>query len=127
MESQLPITKVDLSGDLTLLLENEGSSGIIASTFLVSAKAMSLASPVWRTMLDPEGPWRKQSSSWGSLRLMDDEPGALLILLDIAHLAFHEVPGTPSFEKLVQLSVLCDKYDTVPLVRPWVARWIRDL
>lgn len=125
MESQLPITKIDPSGDLTLLLEDEDSSGIIVKTFLVSAKAMSLASPVWRTMLDPEGPWRKQHS--GNLRMMDDEPDALLTLLDIAHLNFEEVPATLSFEKLVHLSVLCDKYDTITLVRPWVVTWIRDL
>ena len=99
---------LDPSGDLQLTTDT--------LSFVVSSKAMCLASPVWRAMLDPQGPWAKQSSSsspssgLSSHAMLEDDPDALLILLRIAHLRFSELPDVLNdYQHLLQLAVLCDK------------------
>lgn len=57
--------------------------------------------------------------------LPDDDPDTLLILLHIAHLKFDLVTGPRCFSGLLKLAVLCDKYDTVKLVRPWLWSWLK--
>jgi hypothetical protein len=58
------------------------------------------------------------------LDFTEDDRDALLILLEIAHLKFENIPEKPmSLESLFYLAVLCDKYDCVKLLRPWLFRW----
>ena len=99
MEDQ-PCTVLDPSGDLRLSTATQD--------FVVSSKAMCLASPVWRAMFDPQGRWAKQSS--GVFDLPDDDAHALLLLLRIAHLQFSDLPDAlVIYRHLLQLAVLCDK------------------
>ena len=92
---------LDPSGDLQLSTDTQD--------FVVSSRAMCLASPVWRAMFDPHGHWAKQSS--GVVDLPEDDPDALLILLRIAHLQFSRLPEElAGYEHLLQLAVLCNKY-----------------
>ncbi|KAK8159925.1 hypothetical protein BC567DRAFT_167590 [Phyllosticta citribraziliensis] len=56
--------------------------------------------------------------------LPDDDPTALKILLDIAHLRFKLVPATLDFPVLLKVTVLTDKYDATRLIRPWATSWI---
>ena len=118
------------SGDLKLLVdyENEDSESTLSKIIVVSSTVLCLASPVWRAMFDPQGHFMeaKQSGS-REVHLADDDPKALLILLDIAHLNFERVPSALSFDELLKVSVLCDKYDTVNLVHPWASNWIQAL
>ena len=96
-----PCTIIDPSGDLRLHTDTQ--------EFVVSSKVMCLASPVWRAMFDPQGPWAKQASD--TFNLPEDDPNALLIILRIAHLQFSELPDVlVVYEHLLQLAVLCDKY-----------------
>ena len=110
-------TIVDPSGDLTVQVgENEHQK-----TFIVSPKAMCLASPVWRIMLEP-------TVVGGRTRmdLTNDDPDALLILLRISHLQFSEVPLHVTYTLLVHLAVLCDKYEMAQLLIPWITPWQVD-
>ena len=127
MENEQSIIHVDPSGDLRLIAEriNENTKAKVTRTFLVSTKALCLASPVWKTMFDPQGPWARQNNE--GFKMLEDDPNALLILLDAAHLNFDCVPSSVDEEILFQLSVLCDKYDTIRLVRPWISDWLKDL
>lgn len=111
--------QVDPAGDLQLLVQY-GEQQI---TFQVSIKAMSLASPVWRTMLDPDGPFKESQPSHGQVTFHDDDAEALLILLLAAHLRLRDVPQTLWYEQLMNVFILCDKYDCVELVRPWISAW----
>lgn len=54
-EPQASHVTLDASVDLFLLV-NEGENQV---TFHVSTKVMCLASPVWRVMLDPSGPFKE--------------------------------------------------------------------
>lgn len=58
------------------------------------------------------------------LDFSDDNGRALLLLLQIAHLQFRRVPADIDFQLLHQVAVLCDLYDCVGLVQPWVEGWI---
>ncbi|KAH6663092.1 hypothetical protein B0J14DRAFT_570617 [Halenospora varia] len=42
----------------------------------------------------------------------------------IAHLDFASFPATLSLDKLRSLAVLCDQYDCVKLVKPWIQNWL---
>ena len=126
------------SGDLRILLSGSADSmskrrkldrttrrlspNDVQRTFTVSSAVMRLASPVWKTMLDPRGHF-KESSSNGEVHFVEDNPAALLLILRIAHLQFRKVPESLDFHELVDLAIVCDKYDTAGLVRPWVKKW----
>ena len=111
--------QIDAAGDLKLLVPY-GEEWVI---FQVSSKAMSLASPVWRAMLDPNGPFRESQPDNNEIIFPEDGPKALLILLSAAHLRFQDVPEELSFQQLRSVCVLCDKYDCITLVRPWISKW----
>jgi hypothetical protein len=107
---------------------------------------MSLASPVWKKFISP--PWRpfqiiktnktSRSEEDGGARLSsgtqldepldfrEDDADALLLILRIAHLDFISVKKRLSVEELYNLAILCDKYDCVHLIKPWVDEWFRD-
>ena len=105
---------VDPSGNLTLIVGPEDNQ----KAFTVSSAAMCLASPVWRAMLDPKGHFLEAHSSDRKVSFPDDNPEALLLLLNVIHLQFLKVPQTLPTEELYEVAVLCDKYDTVTVVRP---------
>lgn len=110
---------LDPSGDLFLLVD-EGENQVI---FRVSTKAMCLASTVWRAMLDPSGPFKEARPGNDSVRFPEDDAQALQIVLYIAHLQFHSIPATLDFTQLLNLAIICDKYDTARLIVPWFHKW----
>ena len=112
--------QIDAAGDLNLLAQH----GLDWVTFQVSSKAMSLASPVWRAMLDPNGPFRESQSETTEIAFPDDDASGLLILLLVAHLCFQDLPQKLSFSQLLDVCTLCDKYDCIALVHPWISGWV---
>ena len=114
---------IDPSGDIKLLAQ----TGENKKTFVVSSKAMCLASPVWSAMLNPKSHFKEANPNNNAISLKDDDQEALSILLDIAHLRFSKIPLTVTYELLIGLAVLCDKYDLVTLVQPWLPKWYEKL
>ena len=109
------------SGDLRVHIRSE-DDGTLLKDFVVSCAALRLASPVWNTMLDPHGHFTE--SRGGELSLTDDDPTAFLILMRVAHMQFNQLDVAISYETLLSLARICDKYDTVTLIRPWVDQWL---
>lgn len=94
-------------------------------TFLVSSKAMRLACDVWNKMLAPDSPFLEAKEvGHGKLSFPEDDAAPLAILLHIAHLNFDKVSHYISFQQLLDLAVLTDKYGATKLVRPWIQSWI---
>ncbi|TVY34973.1 hypothetical protein LSUB1_G006257, partial [Lachnellula subtilissima] len=60
------------------------------------------------------------------LDFSDDDGDALLLLLHIVHLQFRYIPPQLDFPLLLQVAVLCDMYDCVQLVQPWLEAWLED-
>ena len=89
-------------------------------TLVVSSAVMRMASPVWRTMFDPQGHFMESQRSFthGEMDFPEDDPDALLCVLRIAHLQFRRLPKTLNYAQLLNLAIICDKYDTVAIVRP---------
>jgi hypothetical protein len=111
------------SGDVTLLAKHTVTKAPL--TYIVSSVALSLASPVWRKFLFP--PWESADSERKSKQIdcTEDDSLALLILLNVAHLQFNKVPnGKLEYDLLFEVAKLCDQYDCMDLVRPWVAGWL---
>jgi hypothetical protein len=125
-----------------------------AITAHVSSSAMWFASPVWKKFIFP--PWKtiaassqavdtkydhiaKKSKIPGCDRkdsnvnlpveevdFKDDNREALLTLLRISHLRFQDNPATLPYETLLQVAVLCDQYQCINLVKPWLPQWLVD-
>ncbi|KAK5694967.1 hypothetical protein LTR17_024728 [Elasticomyces elasticus] len=61
------------------------------------------------------------------MEMQDDDPDALKIVLNIAHLRFEAVPQSLDFKQLLSLAILTDKYQATRVLRPWIADWTMDL
>jgi hypothetical protein len=118
----------------TIVLHDKGDAILLVGPgdspqpILVSKTAMSMASPVWKAMFDRQR-WTESSAT--EIPFPDDDVDAMLIVLRIAHLRFSDLPSEKPFKlrDLLQLAVLCDKYDVVKLVRPFLDlhHWTRGL
>ena len=112
------------SGNLRLLITYSNDCIAVG----VSSHAMSLASPVWNKILHPPfsklPSQEKGSDDSGPIDFSEDNGEALLLLLRIAHLQFNKVPSTLTFESILDVAILCDKYDCVGLVSPWLSSWL---
>ena len=81
-------------------------------------------------MFDPNSRFKKQYSAASGLqevRLEEDDPDAISLVLGIAHLHFKKIPAFLDYRQLLNLAVVCDKYDVVALVRPWYSKWEEHL
>lgn len=111
-------------GDVTLVV---GKAGGVQQPIQASKTTMSLASPVWKAMFSRV--WAEHAAS--EILLPDDDVSATLTVLRIAHLQFQDLPKKGDFSptSLLNLAVICDKYDLVRIVRPfldlhgWASPW----
>jgi hypothetical protein len=111
------------SGDVTLLKTHPKTKQSLSGTVL--SHALTLASPVWKKFLFP--PWEANDAEPKPKQIdcREDDSSALLLLLSIAHLQFNEVPkGQLEYSLLFEVAKLCDQYDCVDLVRPWLRDWL---
>ncbi|KAF3052724.1 hypothetical protein E8E11_009750 [Didymella keratinophila] len=115
-------------GDVTLVV---GKNGHPQQPIKASKSAMSLASSVWKAMFSRV--WAEHEAS--EILLPDDDMDAILLVLRIAHLRFQDLPkkGALPLQSLLDLAIVCDKYDLVHLVRPflnlndWASIWFPNL
>jgi BTB/POZ domain len=109
----------DSYGDYILII----GDGETQKRFLVSSNAMRLASPVWKAMIT--GPYEEATAK--EISFPEGKPEAFLIVLRIAHLQFEDLPSSLDFQELVNLAIICEEYDLVRIVRPFLKRWIEPL
>ncbi|OJD32813.1 nuclear pore protein [Diplodia corticola] len=78
-------------------------------------------------MLSPNSGFREATlvGSDRPIPFPDDDPDALAVLLNIAHMKFSLVPRTLEFETLLHLADLTEKYDAINILRPWIKGWIQ--
>lgn len=114
------------SGDVRLLVSYSNQS----LALLGSSQVLSLASPVWNKTLNPPFP-KLVSKEGGNNNIQDkqidfseDDTEALLLLLRIVHLQFNKIPSRLEFDTILNVAILCDKYDCVGVVKPWLPLWL---
>ena len=114
-------------GDVKLLIgpdDGMEDSGI-THIYIVSSAVMSLVCEPWNALMDPDNRFAESRS--GEFKLLGDDPVALRILLQIAHLQFEKVPYALITEQLLQLAILTDKYQAIKLLIPFLRRWANRL
>ncbi|KAF2190887.1 hypothetical protein K469DRAFT_512956, partial [Zopfia rhizophila CBS 207.26] len=116
-----PTITLHEQGDVTLIIGEEEQRVVVSTSIL------RRASPVWQAMFGER--WAESEAT--EVPLPDDDVEAMVTVLRIAHLRFDEVPQKHglSFKQLLSLAIICDKYDTVKIVRPfmylheWHLKW----
>ncbi|KAI1941983.1 hypothetical protein LOZ66_001464 [Ophidiomyces ophidiicola] len=95
----------------------------------VSSRHMTLASSVFRAMLQQQFAESNTLSLTGrvDIALPDDDPDALLILLNIIHGRVRKVPLRVDLSTLTQLAILVDKYDVHEAVELFSTFWFDNL
>lgn len=123
------VTATDPNGDLQIDFKKDGAPNKPLVSLLVNKHTLSLASPVFRTMLADNSPFRRstQKNKAGNevICWKDDDPTCMQIILNAIHLQGHRVPQHVSFEQLDQIAVLCDKYDLGRSLGSWGHLWAR--
>lgn len=98
--------------------------------FQVSSHALGFASPVWKKFLFPPFPSTMDEAAKDGINIdfTDDNGEAVLLLLNIAHLQFNKICTDKPlpYQLLLQVAILCDQYDCVQLVRPWLSQWMTN-
>ncbi|KAL8794618.1 MAG: hypothetical protein Q9195_002814 [Heterodermia aff. obscurata] len=108
---------VDPRGDLDLAINRNEK----LRNFRVSSSAMCRASPVWGAMLT--NGFKESSPGSDPVTFPEDDVLAFFILLLASHLRFPEIPRVLDLELLKEVCVLCDKYDCLVVVQPFLDRW----
>ncbi|RPB27031.1 hypothetical protein L211DRAFT_780367, partial [Terfezia boudieri ATCC MYA-4762] len=123
--------RIDTHGDLKLIITTASGT----ARFHVNSGVLCTASLVNRAMLGPDSPFKEArdlaaSSKSGTpleVRLEDDDPQAMAIILRILHLQFDLVPTDPATVdevKLYQMAIICDKYDMQRALGYWFKQWV---
>ena len=107
-------------GDLTLVV---GGSKTQACRMRVFSQVMRVASPVWNAMLSGRWPESKQSE----VELPEDDPSGMTIIMNIAHARYNHIPRIISDDHLLQISILCDKYQMVESLKTFLDSWNKSL
>ena len=92
---------------------------------LVSSKHLSLASPVFRKLLNSkllEGEALRINKCL-DLALPEDDVYAFSLIMKIVHLRNNSLPSTVSLSTLTSLAVLVDKYEFHESVTAWAGPW----
>ncbi|EPS45758.1 hypothetical protein H072_269 [Dactylellina haptotyla CBS 200.50] len=90
------------------------------------------ASLVWSRLLDSENGFQKLATevfdgrTISLLSLPDDDVDSMLVLLKIIHYQNRTIPKTISYGQLLEIAILCDKYDC-GVAEPWAQLWIENL
>jgi hypothetical protein len=87
-----------------------------------SKSVLILLSPVLRAMIT--GGFREGSAETTEIELPEDDPDAFLLILQIGHLKFADLPDDYSIQKIYQLSKVCDKYDIIGPIRPFLEKYL---
>lgn len=120
--------EIDPHGDLILQV----CSGTTEYLLKVSSKVLSVASPVFRSMLETafledRGLHLVSSVSPFVMQLHDHHYPSMLTIMNITHLRMRQIPSKLSLEDFYHLAVLCDKYDLREIFLPWVQSWTETL
>ncbi|KAI5922765.1 hypothetical protein F4810DRAFT_701641 [Camillea tinctor] len=123
---------MDPAGDLHLSVGKDEA----ARFFVVCSKSLARSAPFWKTLLyggffeskKPDS--QDQDKTDWVVKLPEDDPKSMELLLNIVHGRFEFVPEHEAripVDDLYNLCVLADKYDMVHMLRPWARGWSKTV
>lgn len=135
------VVTLDPHGDMMLLVgkqkctrescndarENRQSKAIC---FHLNSAVVAGASPAFGLALySPSAETTRQDSVKWTVNFPDDDPQAMRTIVGIlyGHCPTSSLDKHMDLEQLLQLTVLADKYDLVPLLQRWSAQWVADM
>ncbi|KAB5545488.1 hypothetical protein GE09DRAFT_1243111, partial [Coniochaeta sp. 2T2.1] len=93
--------------------------------FVVCPRSLARASPVFKAMFYGGFSEARQATGNWRVKLPEDDPEALALLLNIIHGRFDKVPLVLVDSKIYKITVLSNKYDLTEALRPWAKRWTK--
>jgi hypothetical protein len=118
-----PIEDLDPRGDLLLV------AGKAKVNFRVCSRTLSRSSPAWEKKL--YGPFSERKNQQGGygwvVRVPEDNPDALRIVLQAVHCELDKMPASLSRETLFHLTILCGNYDMVRSLKLFWRGWLSRL
>lgn len=117
METHPPVIKSD----------EENSPELIR--IRASSKHLTLASPVFKVMLHAnfrEG-LEFRDKGHAELRLLDDDPDAFLIVLNLIHGHIRKVPREIDLPMLTEIAIIADKYEVLESTEMLFEHWFQNL
>ncbi|KAH7308607.1 hypothetical protein B0I35DRAFT_98915 [Stachybotrys elegans] len=111
-------------GDAFLVVA--GSDKSVEREFLVSSTVLGLASDYFKALFTSgfkEGR-ETRSGICPRIPLKGDDPEAMLVLLSILHFQNLADNDTVELRTLEAISIVCDKYDCIKALRPWIPLWL---
>ncbi|KAK2010675.1 hypothetical protein LZ32DRAFT_588135 [Colletotrichum eremochloae] len=124
--------KIDLNGDLLLRTGANSSSGDTLS-FRVCSYTLRRSSPFWkRSLYEMSSEIRTHDGEWWAYTpslyaCPYDKSSGLIILLNIIHSKFHQVPRNPTIAEIYNTLCLASLYDMEQVLQPWIAQWYGSL
>ncbi|KAL3297541.1 Nuclear pore protein-like protein [Colletotrichum asianum] len=115
---------VEEDGDLHLVVDGTGLPE--PKTYVVCSRALARHSPVLKAMLFgafAEARRPTDGSQW-VVKVSEDNHKQFPVFLSIVHGCFQDVPKELDVQDLGALLVIVDKYDALPIIRPWVKGWL---
>ncbi|MCJ1430818.1 hypothetical protein MMC27_000168 [Xylographa pallens] len=95
----------------------------------VSSKHLTLASRVFDSMFKPgfsEGD-KLRTQGHADIQLPEDNPAALLILLNLLHGRIRAVPRKINLAMLTELAILVDKYELLEITEMFLDSWLEGM
>ncbi|KAF6834437.1 nuclear pore protein-like protein [Colletotrichum plurivorum] len=120
-ESVAACESIDKYGDLILRV------GPGRKSYRVCSRTLARASPVFDAMLyGPSADSRPLADQW-TINLPDDGHAETRAFLRISHGQSASVPSTLPISGLCRLLHLLEKYDAIPVIRPWIQGWLKHV
>ncbi|WDK11414.1 hypothetical protein CGRA01v4_02693 [Colletotrichum graminicola] len=110
--------------DAALVVVNEK----LRKKFLVSFQVLRIASEYFNALFtrDFQEGIRTKNGSKPDIRLHEDSPDAMEVVLSILHYAYNSEWYTMSAERFADIAAHCDKYCCTMSLAPWMERWLAN-
>lgn len=98
-------------------------SGLYMPKLLHLPITMSTQSTIRRLTQHLEG-FKESSIGEHQITFPEDDTVAFFVVLLASYLRFQQVPRNLEFRYLLKLCILCDKYDCLSVIQPWITSWL---
>jgi hypothetical protein len=123
------LVHLDDEGDLIVIVRD--ADRVKSRRFLASSKILSIASPVFATMLDPNFKEGHQLETWKqdatatrpTIHLEEDDVDAMDFIMSNIHFKPDRIRDISTASAITDIAIQSDKYDCNAALTPWIRLW----